>query len=743
MPAVVVAVVVAGPSDQVTAIDGCTDLVGSWDVSRDAYEIDSAADLAYIDTNPACLDDSFFLGDDIDLSEAPWTPWDPIGDAAHGRPFTGTFDGDDHEIRGMHISYVACDDSDIEVGFFAAVEAPIVMRGYPTVIENLTITDAQIDGCPRMNEIGILAGRAYSSSSQVEITNVEVSGEITLSDPSHETGELSNGFVGGLIGYAEHTQVADSSAGVDVACHDPEYEDSESFEFFCFVGGLIGDTYESEISNSTASGDVSGDISVGGLVGYFGRSDVETSSSTGDVDGLDDIGGLIGLSDRSLISDSFSESTVEVPVDLSDPIDHQFAGGLVGRSFGSEISRSYATGDVVGNRTIGGLVGYVYATEDDVAISDSYATGDVESRVNADPSNYNSSARGAGGLVGQTGEYTTIVRSFALGDVSSPKYAAGLVSSLDPSSNIIDSFSRSAVSSDRVAGLVNYVGPDSVIRNSYAAGALAGTNKAGLILTRPGGDEIVSSFWDVDVSGAPVSAGGTGLSTTAMIDRQTFTNRSLDDPWDFTSVWCIKNSLNDGYPTLRTVDFGPESARSCRMHHHGSQQAATLDPDGGTCVVGGLAKSSAWDVTFRNSYTLPTATECSRLGFAFLGWSRSGESTNSDALIHDSISRSATLTAAWGALPAAPLAVSTLANFLCGPCRSVLLVWPVSPDASVTSSRVEVDGVETSCTASGSILDLMLCFVDGLTSGQTHNFSVSYRNQYGDSPPATASVTLR
>jgi len=734
VPAVVVAVVVGGPSDRVAAVDGCTGLAGSWDVSRDAYEIDSAADLAYIDTNLACLDDSFFLGDDIDLSG---TPWDPIGDAAHGDPFTGTFDGDDHEIRGMHISYVPCSGADIEVGLFAAVEDSAVVR-------NLTITDAQIDGCPRMNEVGILAGRAYASSGQVEITNVEVSGEITLTDPSLDSGEVINAFVGGLIGYAEHTRVADSSADADSTCHDPDYVDAASVDHYCFVGGLIGYTYESEISNSAASGDVFGDISVGGLVGYLGTSNVETSSSTGRVEGLDEVGGLIGQSSSSLISDSFSESTVEVPDNPSDPVDHQYAGGLVGRSYGSEISRSYASGNVTGNRTIGGLVGYIDTPAIFVAISDSYATGDVHSFVMQDPLNYRWASDGAGGLVGRVGSTTKIERSFALGDVSSPLRASGLVSQVDDYSNIIDTYSRGAVTSDRIAGIAFEVGHHTVMRRSYAAGELVGTGVvAGLLSVLPGDNEIVSSFWDVDVSGVADSAGGTGLSTTAMLDRQTYTNSSLDDPWDFTSVWCIKDSLNDGYPTLRTIDFGPESARSCRTRRHGPQQTATFDPDGGTCLVGGQAKASSWDVTFRGSYTLPTAADCSRPGFAFLGWSRSGESTDSDALIHDSISRSATLIAAWGALPAAPLAVSTLANFLCGPCRSVLLVWPVSADASVTSSRVEVDGVATSCTASGSILGLALCFVDGLTSGQTHVFSVSYRNQYGQGPPATASVALR
>jgi filamentous hemagglutinin family protein len=96
------------------------------------------------------------------------------------------------------------------------------------------------------------------------------------------------------------------------------------------------------------------------------------------------VGGLIGTN-GGLISQSYSSVTVSATTgdqSFGDGMDGG-TGGLVGSNIGGSIDSSYATGDVTGNRDVGGLVGYVDGT-----ISRSYSSGAVSGLTNV------------GGLVG-------------------------------------------------------------------------------------------------------------------------------------------------------------------------------------------------------------------------------------------------------------------------------------------------------------------------------------------------------
>jgi hypothetical protein len=51
---------------------------------------------------------------------------------------------------------------------------------------------------------------------------------------------------------------------------------------------------------------------------------------------------------------------------------------------------------------------------------------------------------------------------------------------------------------------------------------------------------VSDSFWDTETSGQPTSAGGTGKTTTAMMDIRTFNDpdwsEGLEDAWDIIGV---------------------------------------------------------------------------------------------------------------------------------------------------------------------------------------------------------------
>jgi len=61
----------------------------------------------------------------------------------------------------------------------------------------------------------------------------------------------------------------------------------------------------------------------------------------------------------------------------------------------------------------------------------------------------------------------------------------------------------------------------------------------------------LNSFWDTQASGATSTAScngtalGTGKTTAEMKNQNTYTG------WDFTNIWAIDSSKNNGYPYLK------------------------------------------------------------------------------------------------------------------------------------------------------------------------------------------------
>ncbi|MHC4098540.1 MAG: GLUG motif-containing protein [Planctomycetota bacterium] len=99
-----------------------------------------------------------------------------------------------------------------------------------------------------------------------------------------------------------------------------------------------------------------------------------------------------------------------------------------------------------------------------------------------------------------------------------------------------------------VGGLVQ--SNSGIISNCYSRGRVDGLLDGGLVESNSG--PVTNSFWDVNSSGEPTSAGGTGLMTADMQTMSTFTNAR----WDFVGetangtddIWAICNHAD--YPRL-------------------------------------------------------------------------------------------------------------------------------------------------------------------------------------------------
>ena len=187
--------------------------------------------------------------------------WQPIGTWSLAA-FTGSFDGQGHEIRDLFIN--------------RPNESPVGLFGYTGeegVIKDINIVDVTVAG---YYYVGGLVG--FNNGI---VTN------------SYSTGNVSGtvGMVGGLVGKNTDTvSNSYSTAGVSGVVN---------------AGGLVGDNWRGTVSNSYSIGNVIGSSCVGGLVAYSNNGTITNSYSTGSVTGYEDVGGMVGRNYEGTASNSF------------------------------------------------------------------------------------------------------------------------------------------------------------------------------------------------------------------------------------------------------------------------------------------------------------------------------------------------------------------------------------------------------------------------------------------------------
>ena len=181
----------------------------------------------------------------------------------------------------------------------------------------------------------------------------------------------------------------------------------------------------------------------------------------------------------------------------------QGVGGLVGLNKYTNITKSYATGNVEGNEKVGGLVGENW----DSSITKSYATGSVEGNEKV------------GGLVGYI-RYGDITNSYATSSVGGHAWLGGLVG-------------------------INRLGD---ITNSYATGPVTGRMWLGGLAGGNSGS-ITKSYWDKTNNKMSSSDGGVGKTTTEL--QSPIRATGIYSSWS-TSSWDFGTS--EQYPALKYSD---------------------------------------------------------------------------------------------------------------------------------------------------------------------------------------------
>jgi GLUG motif-containing protein len=331
---------------------------------------------------------------------------------------------------------------------------------------------------------------------------------------------------------------------------------------------------------------IRGAARMGALAGY-NEGGLVTCSATGNITGDDGsswVGGLVGINAGSL-SGCYADVAIRGGLRstilgglagwhegrilncraagrLSAAEGSFLLGGLVGRSLGGAIEDSHAQGPVVGHAgswALGGLAGRLDSGSLMIRCS---ATGDVT----ADGDGHD-----LGGLVGQNW-YGSMRGCFATGAVDGGQRnhtLGGLVGSCW-GGRIIACHADGSVSgqagSRLLGGLVGELQAASVVANCYAETSLLMDGRlhghGGLVgrIASPHDVRVVQCFWDIEASGATVSAAGEGLTTAEMQDRQTYQQAGWDLAGDRTD---------------------------------GTTETWRLPEDGGAPVLTGLADSNA------------------------------------------------------------------------------------------------------------------------------------------------------
>jgi len=244
------------------------------------------------------------------------------------------------------------------------------------------------------------------------------------------------------------------------------------------VGGLVGCNEFGRLTQCYSTGTVSGEgLFVGGLVGINEREgSIDNCYASVSISGTgEEVGGLVGRNGNGLVIASYAEGSVS---------GQSKVGGLVGSNW-STVANCSSSSQVTGDRSVGGLVGLNLGS-----VTKSYSTGTV-----------NGEGLFVGGLVGINERGGSIDNCYATSIISGDQYVGGLVGSNRGS--LMSCYSTGAVGGNEdVGGLVGYNWEDANVN---------------------------SSFWDVETSVQPSSAGGIGKTTVEMQTASTF----LDAGWDF------------------------------------------------------------------------------------------------------------------------------------------------------------------------------------------------------------------
>ena len=199
--------------------------------TEDPYVVDGLTDLYWISQKTDRWEDHYIQSCDIDASGTYFwcgnSGFLPFGAGDANDEFSGTYDGQEHDISSLWISR----EHEYEVGFIGKSDA------IGNVVENLGLPDAYIKG---YKYVGGFVGYSWDG----DISHCYISGTLIGIDD----------YVGGIVGYNHGSHLTNCYSHANVSGND-------------YVGGLVGDLSNKNINDCYSKGFVSGNDYTGGLIG--------------------------------------------------------------------------------------------------------------------------------------------------------------------------------------------------------------------------------------------------------------------------------------------------------------------------------------------------------------------------------------------------------------------------------------------------------------------------------------------
>ena len=323
--------------------------IGASAEENDVIEIRTIAELFNINNN---MSGNYKLMNDIDMTEdtavgGDWdfmgNGWEPIGsDGIYSNiPFTGTFDGNGHQIIGMRINCNTTPSgaSTIYIGLFANNEGTIQNLG---IDETSKVESGSYTGSICATNSGTILN-CYNRAAITSSTNNSYSGGICaynsgdISNCSNEAIVSAKYYSGGICGYSKTGTISDCHNIGDITVVLKGHQ--------VFSGGICGSSESGSFINCYNNGSVSSSVNWTYYIYTSGSNYSECSSYSG---------GICG-NNGSAVNNCFNSGTVTSSADYNhtenyssgtiSATSYTYCGGICG------VSRN----DIVGSYNIGEL----------------------------------------------------------------------------------------------------------------------------------------------------------------------------------------------------------------------------------------------------------------------------------------------------------------------------------------------------------------------------------------------------
>ena len=320
-----------------------------------------------------------------------------------------------------------------------------------------------------------------------------------------------------------------------------------------FAGGdgTIGNPYQ--ISNIYELQDMNSDVTDH----YSLINDIDASATSFWAGGFDPVGAAIDPFSGTLDGQGFNITDMVIDRPAENEV------GLFGFILGEVSNLTLVNSNVTGTSYVGSIVGW-----NDGAITNVTNHGDVTGSGQnvggiaglatncitnvTNHGNVTGSGQNVGGITGYTN--SKITNCYSTGNVANLGGNDRVGGVVGNNNGII----TNCYSTGNVTGTSNYIGGlvginGNTITNCYSTGSASGPGANVGGFCGDGAAGITGSFWDTDTSGNPTSSGGTGKTTTEMMDMGTFVGAS----WDFDNIWAMKHSFTYPYFARDHVNTDP------------------------------------------------------------------------------------------------------------------------------------------------------------------------------------------